>query len=94
MCFDIGSRHLGRLGQTTARIQNKEVYATFVFIYIMVYLFILFAGQFMRGGTMGWFTYQNQGGAFFDPANKARVSYIQMLSNARIIAKDWMVHGQ
>ena len=28
MCFDIGSRHLGCWGQTTSRIQNKEVYAT------------------------------------------------------------------
>ena len=25
--------------------------------------------QFMTGGTMGWFTYQNQKDAFFDPAN-------------------------
>ena len=28
MCFDIGSRHLGRWGQNTPRIQNKEIYAT------------------------------------------------------------------
>ena len=28
MCFDIGSQHLGCWGQSTPRIQNKEVYAT------------------------------------------------------------------
>ena len=50
--------------------------------------------QFMTGGTMGWFTYQNQGDAFFLPANAARVAYIQKLSTARIAARKWMVHGR
>jgi hypothetical protein len=50
--------------------------------------------QFMTGGTMGWFTYQNQGGAFFEPANAGRVAYIQRLSAGRIAAKAWMVHGR
>jgi len=48
----------------------------------------------MTGGTMGWFTYQNQGDAFFLPANAARVAYIQKLSTARIAARKWMVHGR
>ena len=50
--------------------------------------------QFMTGGTMGWFTYQDQGDAFFDPANAERVAYIQRLSAGRIAAKNWMVHGR
>lgn len=50
--------------------------------------------QFMTGGTMGWFTYQDQGDAFFDPANSERVAYIRRLSAGRIAAKDWMVHGR
>jgi hypothetical protein len=50
--------------------------------------------QFMAGGTMGWFTYQDQKDAFFDPANAGRVEYIQKLSQARIVAKAWMVHGR
>ena len=43
---------------------------------------------------MGWFTYKNYGDTFFDPANAAEVAYITKLSNARITAKDWMVHGR
>ena len=43
---------------------------------------------------MGWFTYQRYGDTFFDPANAAQVAYITKLSNARIAAKDWMVHGR
>ena len=35
------------------------------------------------GGTMGWFTYQDQGSAFLDPANKAQIDYIKLLSKAR-----------
>ena len=31
MCFDIGSGHRGCWGQNTSRIQNKQVYAIFVF---------------------------------------------------------------
>jgi len=50
--------------------------------------------QFMVGGTMGWFTYQNYKNQFFDPANAPEVAYIQKLSQARIAAKDWMVHGR
>lgn len=50
--------------------------------------------QFMTGGTMGWFTYQDQGQAFFEPANAERVAYIKRLSAGRIAAKDWMVHGR
>lgn len=50
--------------------------------------------QFMTGGTMGWFTYQDQGDAFFEPANAGRVEYIKRLSAGRIAAKDWMVHGR
>jgi hypothetical protein len=49
--------------------------------------------QFMVGGTMGWFTYQNYGNQFFEPANAPYVQYIQALSKARIDAKAWMVHG-
>jgi hypothetical protein len=48
----------------------------------------------MTGGTMGWFTYQDQGQAFFEPANAERVAYIKRLSAGRIAAKDWMVHGR
>lgn len=50
--------------------------------------------QFMSGGTMGWFTYQNYGNQFFDPANAQRVAYIRALSRARIAGKPWMVHGR
>jgi hypothetical protein len=50
--------------------------------------------QFMQGGTMGWFTYQHYGNQFFDPANAGEVAYITKLSNARITAKEWMVHGR
>jgi len=49
--------------------------------------------QFMVGGTMGWFTYQNYGNQFFEPSNAPFVQYIQALSRARIDAKAWMVHG-
>ena len=48
----------------------------------------------MAGGTMGWFTYQDQKGTFFDPANSDRVAFIQRPSAARIAAKAWMVHGR
>ena len=52
--------------------------------------------QFMTGGTMGWFTYQNQKGAssWFLAANAGRVEYIRKLSAARIAARPWMVHGR
>ena len=50
--------------------------------------------QFMAGGTMGWFTYQNYGDQFFDAANAPYIAYIQALSRARIAAKAWMVHGR
>ena len=50
--------------------------------------------QFMVGGTMGWFTYQNYDNQFFDPANKGYVQFIQNLSAARIAGKPWMVHGR
>ena len=50
--------------------------------------------QFMAGGTMGWFTYQDQKGAFLEPANAGRVEYIRKLSQARIVGKPWMVHGR
>lgn len=50
--------------------------------------------QFMVGGTMGWFTYQNYKDQFFDPANAPEIKYIQALSQARIAAKKWMVHGR
>merc|ERR1712232_803028 len=43
---------------------------------------------------MGWFTYQDYGNQFFDPKNVQEVSYIQKLSQARILAKPWMVHGR
>merc|ERR1719330_1387308 len=49
--------------------------------------------QFMVGGTMGWFTYQNYGNQFFETANAPFVQYIRALSKARIDAKAWMVHG-
>ena len=50
--------------------------------------------QFMVGGTMGWFTYQNYKQTFFDPANAAYVKYIQDLSAARIAGKAWMAFGR
>eukprot|EP00040_Diaphanoeca_grandis_P028556 m.165564 g.165564 ORF g.165564 m.165564 type:complete len:821 (+) comp31388_c0_seq1:121-2583(+) len=53
-----------------------------------------FTQQFMVGGTMGWFTYQNYGDEFFDPANAKEIAYIQALSLARITAKPWMVFGR
>ena len=55
---------------------------------------LFMAGVVAGAGTMGWFTYQDQGDAFFDPANAWRVAYIQRLSAGRIAAKDWMVHGR
>eukprot|EP01050_Picozoa_sp_SAG11_P031902 SAG11_NODE_10114_length_854_cov_0.800000_2_plen_159_part_01 len=57
-------------------------------------LLIQLSDQFMTGGTMGWFTYQDQGDAFFELANADRVEYIKRLSAGRIAAKDWMVHGR
>lgn len=50
--------------------------------------------QFMFGGTMGWLTYQHYGETWFDPANAAEVAYIVKLSEVRIAAKAWMVHGR
>ena len=50
--------------------------------------------QFMVGGTMGWFTYETYGDQFFLPANAPKVDYIRRLSEARIVAKNWMVHGR
>lgn len=50
--------------------------------------------QFMVGGTMGWLTYQNYKEEFFSPTHAEEVSYIQRLSQARILAKPWMVHGR
>lgn len=54
--------------------------------------------QFMLGGSMGWFTYQDTcsptgGCQFLDPANAAYVAYIRKLSDARLAATDWMMHG-
>ena len=54
--------------------------------------------QFMLGGTMGWFTYQDYcapetGCQFLNPANAAYVAYIRLLSDARLAATEWMMHG-
>lgn len=52
--------------------------------------------QFMLGGTMGWFTYQDYckpSCQFLDPSNAANVAYIRKLSDARLAAIDWMMHG-
>jgi hypothetical protein len=43
---------------------------------------------------MGWLTYQDYDQQFFDPANAPEVRYIQRLSSARVLARDWMVHGR
>jgi len=54
--------------------------------------------QFMLGGSMGWFTYQNTcnpktGCQFLNPANSAYVSFIRKLSDARMEATNWMMFG-